>query len=1597
GKLRIAGDGLWLRGRLDTASEGPFASFIAPTDGRIGSAAEGSLYLSFLLQLPVVPSSGSRQNWLQLADSTNGWANRLRIGQDWAADHFSIGGTSVASLDTAAHLVVLRLDYSPSGDTVTGWWDPDPDNPESVADPSLVQSGLNLRFDSLSLLAQGTPEGFFVDEIRFGTSWEAVLPTTDLVVHLGTIGEGSVSAHPAPAGGVYQPGQDITLTAHPEPGWHFSHWSGGHQGFDNPAAITIGDAPLDITAHFSRLQLVPFPTEPDPFLDTALLDLRHLNEPFAGSKGWIVEDGRGGLMHEATGETVRFWTVNAGVAPDMPSVRDQARFFAKRGVNHVRWHTSVFSNQAPSLDWVDPDKVAEVQRMVAAHQAEGIYTSISYFFVLGLRIQAAWGIPGYDSAWLAAHPDLADRAPFGLMFFEPLFQDAMQRWIEVILTTPNPYDDNRPLAENPAVAIVEILNEDNLFFYTFDPASFPPAQRDRIYQHFGDFAASRHGSIAEAFDAWQAEGGSAAISGDQPSEGRLAVTSAWEMGQSPGANPARNRRLADQIEFLALTQRDFFAAFSTFIRGLGYRGPITASNWTTANAGRGHLLDIEHWTYAQGAGVIDVHNYYNALGVERSLFTRLSGGDRYIPLSAVNAPRRMPAVYRHLRGHASFLSESTWTQPNDFRSEAALLTAAFGALNGLDGFTWFSAGPGDWQDGTGTWQVWTPNLGGLFPGAALLYRRGDVSPGPVVVRETINLRRAFHRERSFMAMTGGYDPTRDAGADFDFDPASGEGRIDPLAFLVGRAEALHGRHQAHNSVLPPTQPELIDFDQRRLRSLTGELELHWDEPAGRIVDGQPSPGRGLFTLDSPRTQAAAGFLGAAGPLDLGDVRIHLENTFGSVLVTALDDLPIAQSSRLLVQVGTRDQLTGFRTSEENRTLDGLSFLGRRVEEVGALPWQIESPEGSILLKDPDRAVTGAWLLDANGYPLPADPVMAAEAEGWRIELPRHGLYLVVDLAPPAVYRPVIATAALPTGDLGQPYQARLETLSGTPPHTWSATGLPPGLSLADGGHLEGAPLQGGLFEVALHVADAAGQAATRNVSLAIIPIEADAILPESFAQWLERHFTPEERADPSLADPAATPAGDRYANAFKYLLGIDPFTPAPASLIKVEVVDSFLHLRFPVALHASNVEFTVLYAPEGPDGAFTADPVEPVAAETDPDGIREWRTLRAPLGPGGTGAFRLRLIDPSGEAWSGPLDLALDLPPAIELPPQPARVPEGTSVTLRVRADGIGPLVYSWTRDGSPIPGAAGPELHLPAGPSQVGTYQVHVSNFHGAVAGPSVVITHTPAGALPVNVSTRGFVGQGGEILIAGLVLQGPGSGRILLRGIGPGLATFFDPSLLLLDPELILRDHQGQPIESNTSWLDHPRAAEIAATAFAPGHHDDTAILRDLEAGIYTVWLRGRGGDTGLGLIEVYALEALEGFHTGPLPVNLSTRGRTGPGANTLIAGFVISGNHPRSILLRGVGPGLRPFFSENQHALLLAHPRTTLFDPNALALDDNQGWPDHARATEIGALPFRPHDSADAANLVDLDPGIYTAWLRGDAGATGLGLIEIYVLEP
>lgn len=123
-------------------------------------------------------------------------------------------------------------------------------------------------------------------------------------------------------------------------------------------------------------------------------------------------------------------------------------------------------------------------------------------------------------------------------------------------------------------------------------------------------------------------------------------------------------------------------------------------------------------------------------------------------------------------------------------------------------------------------------------------------------------------------------------------------------------------------------------------------------------------------------------------------------------------------------------------------------------------------------------------------------------------------------------------------------------------------------------------------------------------------------------------------------------------------------------------------------------------------------------------------------------------------------------------------------------------------------------------------------------------------------NISTRGLVQTGDNVMIGGFILGGGAANtRVVVRGIGPSIQTLVPGGNVLADPTLELHDGNGALLIANDNWQDDPAsAAQLSARGLALNNPLESGIFASLPAGAFTAILAGKNGGTGVGLIEIY-----------------------------------------------------------------------------------------------------------------------------------------------
>ncbi|HEU5117676.1 MAG TPA: hypothetical protein VFT74_13695 [Isosphaeraceae bacterium] len=693
-----------------------------------------------------------------------------------------------------------------------------------------------------------------------------------------------------------------------------------------------------------------FPPPADRFDEPSAINLRDLNESRAGDNGRIVASGSEFVYFDG-GKPIRFWAVNGPLAKDRDGLKREARLLAKYGVNLVRIHHGYFDQDGQ----IKPEEVQHAIETVEALKNEGIYSHFSIYFPLWLSPKPGtdW-LPGYDGKM----------HPFAALFFNKDFQTRYREWWKALLLTPDPATGHR-LIDDPAVFGLEIQNEDSYFFWTFDRKNIPDPELRIIEAQFGAWAAKKYGSIDKALESWKGEG----VPRDNVREGRLGFRPLWNIFNQ------KTPRDQDTARFLFESQKHFYEETYRFLRDLGFKGLITASNWTTASPEV--LGPLEKASYSV-TDFIDRHGYFGGVHKGDNSAWSIRNGHVYADRSALRfdppEPGK-PRVFEHpvmdpsYDGKPSMISETTFTRPNRYRSEAPLFYAAYGALQDSDAIVHFAFDGSNWSVKPGyfmqPWTVNSPAMMGQFPAAARLYRLGLVEPGALLVDLKLNLDDLLALEGTPLPQGASLDELRLKDVPATPDLNAGE-VIDPLVHFAGRTNVNILRQGGVSEVEDLSR--FIHREKQVVESSTGQLRLDYD--------------KGLLTINAPKAQGASGNLKAGGKIDLNDLTITSPMDLGHIIAISLDGHPLKTSKKILLQVMSEEKPSGFQTEPAENGL-------KRIVSIGRDPWLVKEFAGSVSLKRPDAKFLTVMAIEASGAP----GTPAGDASGLSLQ-PRTLYYLI---------------------------------------------------------------------------------------------------------------------------------------------------------------------------------------------------------------------------------------------------------------------------------------------------------------------------------------------------------------------------------------------------------------------------------------------------------------------------------------------------------------------------------------------------------------------------------------------------------------------------
>jgi hypothetical protein len=268
--------------------------------------------------------------------------------------------------------------------------------------------------------------------------------------------------------------------------------------------------------------------------------------------------------------------------------------------------------------------------------------------------------------------------------------------------------------------------------------------------------------------------------------------------------------------------------------------------------------------------------------------------------------------------------------------------------------------------------------------------------------------------------------------------------------------------------------------------------------------------------------------------------------------------------------------------------------------------------------------------------------------------------------------------------------------------------------------------------------------------------------------------------------------------------------------------------------------------------------------------------------------------------------------------------------------------------------------------------------SLYGAPANPPP----TTGQSQVLQISTRGQVETGDNVMIGGFIIQNSTTKKIIVRAIGPSLGSF-GVSGALADPVLELHDGTGALIQTNDNWRELQEQA-IIDTGLPPTDDRESAIVADLASGSYTAIVKGAGNTTGVALVEIYDLARDNGTIA-----NISTRAHAGTEDDVIIGGFILEAPQSQPIVVRALGPSLGQLGVDDP----LSDPTLSVYNGDGDLMVTNDNYPTAVNVSAIGAYDLYPATTIESAITFEGAPGNYTAIVKGRDGRSGVGLVEVY----
>ncbi|MBI5723997.1 MAG: beta-galactosidase [Planctomycetes bacterium] len=741
------------------------------------------------------------------------------------------------------------------------------------------------------------------------------------------------------------------------------------------AAVTLSDKPVNLTdpkdipvpeylqsdtSTLDKSQWWALESKLDKFEPTIIDQSATLEAP-AGKHGFMKNLNGKFVFEDGTPVKEVACVFDPWNPKDKEKAEYQARWLAKFGFNMVRFHAlwdRITDDTKPDSGTLDPAKMDMIDYFIAELAKRGIYTRLSMLYYRTAR--KGDGLDGFDQAVKVESEGMKDAKEkekylqnptmktTGITFFDEKAQKLNIDLEKAIMTHRNPYRDNKMYGEDPAICQIEVTNEDGMFFFTID--AIPPFYKQELNKLWNDWLRKKYGSqekLAEAWgkDMWEYE------------TLEMGTVKRMYMYEFNSLIPKeRIPRATDQLRFYFELNNGYFTKTKRALRAAGAKQPINGTCWF----GPTYAYWAEMYSNVPNMDFIDRHHYW---GGGPGGWQILSGMCFEYKSAIQNPELILKLSAERIMDMPYTISEWTNTLPNQWRAETVPLMTFYGqCLNGWDAPIHFAL---DMRYSKGfvehikwMWPVNDPIILCQYPACSRIIFDGDIKEGEIAFVRNVSEKQTFSAEpikdaAVTFAISGIYEQSSSAGV-------SEKSLASMYAAAVGKAGIMFNKEDKPD--IAPDISKFVDTKKKEIRSNTGEL--YWNY------------GVGYITADTPRTQAACGFLKDV-PVSLADCQVGTDNTFASIIIRSWDGKPIKESKQILITAVART-----RNADMAYTRGGQRLIDRG--EKG--PVMVEGVRGTVMLKRSGKCTVTP--LDPYGYP--TDAKVEPKIEDGKITIPMDG-------------------------------------------------------------------------------------------------------------------------------------------------------------------------------------------------------------------------------------------------------------------------------------------------------------------------------------------------------------------------------------------------------------------------------------------------------------------------------------------------------------------------------------------------------------------------------------------------------------------------------